>query len=91
MRPPSRHLGELPVDGRECDNGEVSWPRRAIPVLALWTAATAVGLLFAGVTRIGPVVMRLSYRHGVHLGDLVAFVAAYGGAALLTWHLRKRA
>ena len=49
--------------------------------LATWAIATMFGLFVAAETRIGPVVVALSYRHGIHLGDLVAFMVAYAWAA----------
>ena len=59
-------------------------------IVAIWTAATAFVLAFAALTEIGPVVLAFTRTHGVHLGDLVAAAAGYGGAALLTDHLRRR-
>lgn len=53
-------------------------------VAAVWAVATAVGLGFAAVTTVGPVALQLSQNHGVHLGDLIAFAAAYGTAMLAT-------
>jgi nitrate/nitrite transporter NarK len=61
-----------------------------LSILALWGAATAFWLAFAVWTAVGPVVLVLTRRHGVHLGDLVALVAAYTAAAVLTRHLLKQ-
>jgi nitrate/nitrite transporter NarK len=58
--------------------------RRAVLILVVWGAATAFGLAFAAWTAVGPVLLTLTHRHGVHVGDLVAFVAAYSAAAALT-------
>lgn len=58
--------------------------RRILLILALWCAATAFGLAFAAWTAVGPVLLTLSPSHGVHAGDLVAFVAVYTVAAALT-------
>jgi hypothetical protein len=41
-------------------------------------------------TAVGPVVLTLTRRHGVHVGDLVALVAAYTVAAVLTRHLLQQ-
>jgi nitrate/nitrite transporter NarK len=63
--------------------------RRAVLVLVVWGAATAFGLAFAAWTAVGPVLLTLTHRHGVHVGDLVAFVAAYSVAAALTRYLLR--
>ena len=60
---------------------------RAVLVLALWGAATAFGLAFAAWTAVGPVVFVFTRGHGVHIGDLVALIAAYSTAAVLTRRL----
>jgi len=57
---------------------------RLVVVLAIWTAATALVLAFAAESSVGPVVLTLSRRHGVHLGDLVALAVAYAAALLIT-------
>jgi hypothetical protein len=48
--------------------------------VAIWVAATVFGVVVATTTEIGPVVLALSYHHGVHLGDLLAFGLAYAAA-----------
>lgn len=58
--------------------------RRWLLVAVVWAVATAVGLAFAAVTTIGPVAFDLTQNHGVHLGDLITFAAAYGTAMLAT-------
>lgn len=55
--------------------------------LGVWGAATAMALLFARTTRVGPAV-HLWASHGVHLGDLAAFAIAYALAAIITLRLR---
>ena len=55
--------------------------RRLALVVAVWAAATMFGLAFARWTAVGPVVLILGRGHGVHVGDLVAFAAAYAAAA----------
>ena len=57
--------------------------RVTLAVLA-WVGATVFGLAVAASTRIGPVVVRLSHHHGIHLGDVLAFAGAYAVAALVT-------
>ena len=57
--------------------------RVTLAVLA-WVGATMFGLAVATATRIGPILLHLSYNHGIHLGDVLAFGAAYAVAALVT-------
>jgi hypothetical protein len=57
---------------------------RWLAVVLVWCAATAAGLWVAAETKVGPVVFVIDQRHGIHQGDLIAFGAAYGCAALLT-------
>jgi nitrate/nitrite transporter NarK len=65
--------------------------RQVVLLLALWSAATVFGLAFAAWTAVGPVVLVFSRGHGVHVGDLVALVAAYSTAAVLTRRIRQPA
>ncbi|MFV0461293.1 MAG: hypothetical protein ACK5MT_21270 [Actinomycetales bacterium] len=58
--------------------------------VAIWTAAVLVTVLVAAQTRIGPVVLRLSGTHGLHLGDLVVAFGCALGAATLTALLPHR-
>lgn len=51
---------------------------------ATWSGATLFGVAVAWKTQIGPIIVRLSYNHGIHLGDLVAFAGAYLVAAVIT-------
>ena len=83
----SRHPGELAFTVRGDDNGGVSFSRRLVAVVLVWGVATAFGLAIARWTSVGPIVMTLSRGHGVHVGDLVALMAAYTQAALLTRRL----
>ena len=64
--------------------------RRVLLVGAIWVLATLFGLGVAATTTIGPTVLVLSYNHGVHLGDLVAFAGAYAAAAVITAPLLGR-
>lgn len=61
----------------------LSTPRAVLVVLA-WIGATLFGLAVAAKTRIGPTVLQLSYNHGIHLGDVLAFAGAYAVAAMVT-------
>ena len=65
--------------------------RRAVLIVLVWAAATAFGLAIARWTSVGPIVLSINRRHGVHVGDLVALMAAYTQAALLTRRLVQRA
>lgn len=74
-----------PRSGRLLSVTSIDMPRgRLVRVAAVWVGATLFGLLVAATTTIGPTVLRLSYNHGVHLGDLVAFAGAYLVAAAVT-------
>jgi hypothetical protein len=53
-------------------------------VISVWGAATLLGLWVAAATRIGPVLFTVAGSHGVHLGDVVAFVVVYGAALVFT-------
>ena len=64
--------------------------RLVLLVLGTWVAATVVVIGVAAETKIGPVVLPLSFRHGIHLGDLATMVVAYGAAILLTaWAVER--
>ncbi len=63
--------------------------RRAVSILVVWGTATMFGLAFAELTRVGPVLLTLSRGHGIHLGDLVAFAAAYTAATFVTRYLLR--
>jgi hypothetical protein len=65
--------------------------RPALLVAVLWAAATAFCLAFAAATAVGPVLLTLSPGHGVHVGDLVALVAACSAAAVLTRRVLRQA
>jgi hypothetical protein len=58
---------------------------RALALVALtWGVAVGCILTVAADTRIGPVVFRLTEKHGVHLGDLYAALGCAGVALLIT-------
>ncbi len=58
-------------------------------MIAVWVTATLLGLAVAATTRIGPILLSVSSTHGVHLGDVLAFAAAYGAAILITRRLAR--
>ena len=43
-----------------------------------------LALVVARVTKVGPILLSVTTRHGVHLGDAAAFGIALGVAALMT-------
>lgn len=53
-------------------------------VALTWGAALVFVLVVAADTRIGPVVFRITEKHGVHLGDIYATLAAVVVALLIT-------
>jgi hypothetical protein len=57
---------------------------RWLAVLCLFAAATWVGFWVAAETKVGPILFVLNDRHGVHTGDIAAFVVAYTWAAMLS-------
>ena len=67
----------------------MSETRRVLSLVVIWGTATAFGLAFALATKVGPVLLTFSRSHGIHVGDLVAFAAAYSAAAVLTRHLLR--
>ena len=58
--------------------------RAILLVVLTWGAAVAFVLMVAADTRLGPVVFRLTYSHGVHLGDIYATLACAVVAMLIT-------
>jgi hypothetical protein len=68
-----------------------SGARRFLPEVAgVWGLTVATALLFAHVTAVGPVLLRLTRTHGVHLGDVVFTVLAGLIAVLITRQLVRR-
>lgn len=49
-----------------------------------WLAANVAGLYVAAATKWGPVVVTLSARHGVHLGDILAVLLGVAVAMIVT-------
>ncbi|HWM57457.1 MAG TPA: hypothetical protein VNO83_06460 [Pseudonocardia sp.] len=67
-----------------------SRPGRLVMVLLVWALAGATVLLTAVDTRVGPILLSLSNRHGVHLGDALVLLVATFVATGLTWLLLRR-
>jgi hypothetical protein len=59
-------------------------------VVATWVVAAAAVLAVAAETRVGPIVLTVTGRHGVHAGDVVAGVLCFAAAALLTGRIAQR-
>jgi hypothetical protein len=60
----------------------------------VWAGSLLTAFLVASETRVGPVVIQLSYNHGVHMGDIAAFVVAIAFSSVVTgvsWVTRSRA
>jgi hypothetical protein len=64
-------------------------PVGARSLVVVWVLATAVGLLVAVTTKIGPILLRVTPSHGVHLGDVAAFVLSYVVALIVTLPLLR--
>jgi hypothetical protein len=60
--------------------GRVRW----LAVLLVFGVATVAGLWVAAETKVGPILFALNERHGVHVGDVAAFVVAYTWALVLS-------
>jgi hypothetical protein len=60
---------------------------RLLATALVWAVASAVALAIAWKTKVGPVLFVLSSRHGVHLGDIVAFFVAFVWAGIITMAL----
>ncbi|WP_214371330.1 hypothetical protein [Pseudonocardia sp. H11422] len=58
--------------------------RQLVLIATTWVGATGVALLVAAETKLGPIVLDLTKRHGVHLGDLVAVAVCFITALLIT-------
>lgn len=59
-------------------------------IVVTWVVAAFVTLGVAAETRIGPVIMTLSPRHGVHLGDLATMLVCAAVALVVTAWLLAR-
>jgi hypothetical protein len=84
-----QHVAHLPKWERD-GSDRVQGPYAATMALS-WVAATVIGLAVSVTTKIDPVVVAVSVRHGVHLGDLLAFAGSYAAALAITvFLLRER-
>ncbi len=63
--------------------------RTVLEVVAVWSIATAIVLVFAAETRVGPSI-HLYGRHGVHVGDVAALIVLWSIAALSTVRRLRR-
>lgn len=55
-----------------------------IGILAAWAVSVFTVLLVAATTDVGPVVLELTGRHGVHAGDVLAALAGAAVAVAAT-------
>jgi hypothetical protein len=69
---------------------ERSGLRTAALVVLVWSGAALGALLFASDTKVGPVLIKFSRGHGVHLGDALVFVLVIAAASSTTWLLVRR-
>jgi hypothetical protein len=53
-------------------------------IIGTWVVAAGFVLAVAAGTRVGPVVVKLTTTHGIHLGDLCTALGAGGVAILVT-------
>jgi hypothetical protein len=59
--------------------------RKPVLIGITWIAATAICVVFSVATKMGPVVISVTRRHGIHLGDLIAFGLCYAVAIFVTY------
>jgi hypothetical protein len=57
---------------------------RFLLLVTTWGLATAAALLVSWQTKVGPVLAEVSHRHGVHLGDVLAFAVAWSWAGIVS-------
>jgi hypothetical protein len=69
---------------------ERSKVRTAALVVLVWSLAALAALFVASDTRIGPVLIKISRGHGIHLGDALVFVLVTAAASSVTWLLVRR-
>ncbi|GEL25568.1 hypothetical protein PSU4_45220 [Pseudonocardia sulfidoxydans NBRC 16205] len=67
-------------------------PRRnpAFAIAVTWALAALVTLAVAAETRIGPVIVKFTPKHGIHLGDLAVFFGCTAIALVVTAALLSR-
>lgn len=69
---------------------ERSTVRTAALIVLVWSGAVLVTLFVASDTKIGPVLVKFSRGHGIHLGDALVFVLVVAAASSMTWLLVRR-
>ncbi|WP_098958323.1 hypothetical protein [Pseudonocardia sp. N23] len=67
-------------------------PRRspAFAIAVTWAVAAFVTLGVAAETRIGPVILTFTPKHGIHLGDIAVFFGCTAVALVVTAALLAR-
>ncbi len=73
------------VTGRNDQRG-----RLRTKVLSVWMIAALGVLVFAASTAVGPILLSLSRRHGIHLGDVAMLVGAVVVAGGVTARLVRQ-
>lgn len=81
-------LGDVALAERRAP-GALRGPARVL-VVGIWLVAAVLVLGVARITAVGPVVLTLGNRRGVHLGDLAAMALIGVAAAALTGPGRGR-
>lgn len=64
-------------------------PSRTLRLVVALALATAAGLFIAATTEVGPVLLRITENHGVHLFDVAAFAAFYAAALVGVLAVRR--
>ncbi|AEA27236.1 hypothetical protein GCM10023403_40410 [Pseudonocardia benzenivorans] len=89
--------GRLPGTVRDMNDATVPLPavsrRQSSPLGAIvltWVVAAFVTLGVAAETRIGPVIMKFTPKHGIHLGDLATMLTCTAVALVVTAWLLSR-
>ena len=64
--------------------------RRVWALVGIWATATLTALFIARITKVGPILLNVSGRHGLHAGDAIAVGLALLVAGLATAALLRR-
>ena len=64
--------------------------RHVWALVGIWAIATLTALFVARITKLGPTLLNVSGRHGLHAGDAVAVGVALLVAGLATAALMRR-
>ncbi len=59
-------------------------------IILVWAAAAAAVIVIATDTKVGPVLIRLSRGHGIHLLDVLVFIGVSAVASAVTWLCVRR-